>query len=214
VSRLAVLALVDAPPARAPRGVRFVRAAGVWAAVKAAPQKDARRGAAELERALRAHDRVLRALDVRALLPARFGTVVADERELAAVLAPRARVLRAALARVAGCVQMTLRARRAAAKSTRAAATSARVDATSAQSGAAYLRERARLPDGLARSRAAVAKWVRDERRELRADGPFAATLVHLIATRDVDAYRAAPRASGVVLSGPHPPYGFGPWPA
>src|SRR5262249_13156194 len=61
--------------------------------------------------ALAAHDAVVRRLAAAApaVPPSRFGQEVADPAALAAALAPRAAELGVALARVAGCVQMTLR---------------------------------------------------------------------------------------------------------
>ena len=60
---------------------------------------------------LTAQDALLRRLapSVDAILPARFGTLLADDAALVQALAPRRSELTEALARVAGCEQMTLR---------------------------------------------------------------------------------------------------------
>jgi hypothetical protein len=60
---------------------------------------------------LSAQDALLRRLapGVDAILPARFGTLLADDAALVQALAPRRGELAEALARVAGCEQMTLR---------------------------------------------------------------------------------------------------------
>src|SRR5262249_42628178 len=57
------------------------------------------------------HDRMVRRIaeSANAVLPMRFGVVVRDRRDLAQRLAGHAPAIREALARVAGCDQMTLR---------------------------------------------------------------------------------------------------------
>jgi hypothetical protein len=84
--------------------------------------------------------------------------------------------------------------------------------------GGAYLRERAaaaareRDVPGFEPVRAAVRRWVRDERVEKR-EG--VASVYHLVPRASADSYRTAAERAGadsglrVVVTGPFPPYAF-----
>lgn len=164
------------------------------------------------EKNLRTHDRIVRALADRtpAILPARYGTHVRDLDELAMILVSRQDSLRRQLKAVSRRVQMTVRLAHV--------PTARRVTRNSAQTGSAYLRERAREA-AAARDipvfeplRAAVRRWVKEERVEQRG---AVATVYHLVPRRSVASYRRAldgkARAIGtrLLVSGPHPPYAF-----
>ncbi len=175
--------------------------------------------------ALRRHDETVRrlALELDPLLPARFGETAPDEAALVRALAPRAAELAEALARVAGCVQMTLRVF---GESTEAPAPALPeiLDAPLAGPGTRYLlqrrleAERARSLPEIAELRAALAPLLRAERVERHAAGRLLATAYDLVARGDAPRYAelvrsAAARADGprVALSGPWPPYAFAP---
>ncbi|HSD80923.1 MAG TPA: GvpL/GvpF family gas vesicle protein [Solirubrobacteraceae bacterium] len=166
---------------------------------------------------LRAHDAVVRRLAAvsTALLPVRFGTVVADARELRRLLAPRSTELRAALARVAGREQMTLRI----ATAPDVTVPVPRPPAGTGR-GARYLVRRAReaATPGIAALRGALRRLVRDERVERHGAPPFVASVYHLVDRGQGAAYRAAARGAArrtpglrVRVSGPWAPYAFTP---
>jgi hypothetical protein len=165
-----------------------------------------------------------------ALLPARFGTCVADLDELEFILRSRRVSLRAALRHVRHRAQMTVRVVRPGSSAAAPPAApsppvppSASSPASSAarRSGTAYLRGRAadaaRARDiaGFEPVRAATARWVRDERVEQQ---PRLATVYHLVPRGSVDAYRSALERAGsgaglhLVISGPWPPFAFAAW--
>jgi hypothetical protein len=157
---------------------------------------------------LAAHDRTVRLLAriTGALIPARFGQRL-DEPTLSVQLSERAHELATRLESVRGRVQMTVRILPSAASP---------APETSAGPGLRYLAERRRtqtladLPAAaLARHR--QGRLVCEERIERHARGPFAATLYHLIAERDVEAYKelAAAEAPSLTASGPWPTYAF-----
>jgi hypothetical protein len=190
--------------------LRIVRA-GRLAAVAGALSRPPRASLA----ALRRYDAALQALagELPAMLPARFGTCMVDEDELAAVLRARDIALHDALREVRGCVQMTLRGmdvRDAPVPSP------AVVDRGS---GVAYLKslvaEASRAPDvpALAPVLAAVAGWVRAVRV---ARSGAVATVYHLVPQRAAQSYATAARAAAdaaglrVVVAGPFPAHAFG----
>lgn len=168
---------------------------------------------------LAAHDAVVRRLagQVEAILPVRFGEHVADERELADVLAPRSRELAEALETVRGCDQMTLRV------FGEPGPEPAEPELPGGP-GARYLEARRRelerqrsLPE-IEPLRETLKPLLRAERVERRADGRLLGSAYHLVRREDVPAYLAAVReAEGrlggrkVAASGPWPPYAFGP---
>jgi gas vesicle protein GvpL/GvpF len=163
-------------------------------------------------RALRGHDVTVRRLaaGATAVLPVRFGTLVADAAELARQLRPRARELRAALRLVAGREQMTLRVYGQAGPLPRRR--------PAGGPGARYLTRRARaaaLPE-IDPLRSALAGLVQAERVERRGEPPLLARVDHLIDRGRGRAYRAAVRATArrlaglrVRVTGPWAPYAF-----
>jgi hypothetical protein len=169
--------------------------------------------------ALRAHDDVVRriAAAADAVLPVRFGSLADDEADLARRLTPLAATLAAALARVAGAEQMTMRV-----YETEAPAPAAAPAASALGPGARYLAERAQRP-GHERLRAvrqavapALAALVRSERIESHDTPPLVATIHHLIARGQSERYAVAVRrvaagltAVSVEVRGPWPPYAF-----
>jgi hypothetical protein len=155
--------------------------------------------------ALAAHDRAVRRVEARAVLPVRFAAVAADLPALRRFVRERRTELTAALARVAGCEQFTLRVFPSRRARTR--------PAPGEGPGAAWLRARSPLPPQIAPLREAVAALVKDERAEA---GDGVASVYHLVARADRRAYRAAlarglRAVSGtrVVVSGPWPAYAF-----
>ncbi len=219
---LAVYAVTDArsaPPATGVRGERLrLYRAGAIAAVAG----EVRSAPAAVPDNLRRYDGTLRhlAASLPALLPVRFGTCVADAEDLGLILRSRQAALRRALGRVRNRVQMTVRvpgalpgressdgvdegvARRSKAQAAGTQYLRARADAAA----------RAREVPGFEPVRAAVRRWLRDERVERR--GPTA-SVYHLIPRAAAGSYqRAAIRAAAaaglpVVVTGPWPPYAF-----
>lgn len=178
--------------------------------------------------ALAAHDAVVRRLSERvpALLPARFGQWLPDERALTDWLAAHARDLAEGLAQVAGCVQMTLRL------FGDADAPEPRPEPPALPSGAGpgtrYLEQRRRdaehersLPE-IASLREALRPLLRAERIERVGShsGRLRATAYDLIARESAADYsrlvaEAEPHLGSwrVTASGPWPPYAFAPGP-
>lgn len=212
---LYVHALVRTGPSRlvvCQRRLALVRAGQVGALVETA------RAAPEVsEASLRAQHALVVELATRIdpLLPVRFGCVL-DRAELVRVLVARQVPILQALERVRGCRQMTVRI------FGRAGATAP----TPAKTGAEYLRARraaaraAVLP--IARAvQQAVQHLIEDERIDPAA-GRLRVSLHHLVPVRSCAAYRRVlkaldpgPGAERLVLSGPWPPFAFGPepWP-
>jgi hypothetical protein len=166
---------------------------------------------------LRRYDRVMSALWRRttALLPARFGTSAADLADLDAIVRGRHPVFQRRLRAVRNRAQMTTRIV-SPRGSDRPSPTLGRVHATTRAplTGVQYLRSRQReyaVPafDPL---RAAVRRWIREERIEKRGS---VASIYHLVPRGSIDGYIAAieraARDAGVpiVVSGPWPPYAF-----
>lgn len=222
---LAVYAVTDArsvPPATGVRGehLRLYRAGPI-----AAVAGEVRSAPAAVPDNLRRYDGTLRhlAASLPALLPVRFGTCVADAEELGMILRSRQAALRRALGRVRNRVQMTVRVLGALPGGDPADAVAARTGRRpeprrGAAAGTQYLRARAdaaaraREVPGFEPVRAAVRRWLRDERVERR--GPTA-SVYHLIPRAAAGPYqRAAIRAAAaaglpVVVSGPWPAYAF-----
>lgn len=182
---------------------------------------------------LAAHDAVVRRLaeQAPALLPARFGQWLPDERALTDWLAAHARELAESLAQVAGCVQMTLRVYgETELEPQRPSETPAEIPIESrieAGPGTRYLEQRRRdverehsLPE-IAPLREALRPLLKAERIERPATpGRLRATAYDLIA-RDVSGdysrivAEVAPDLPDwrVTVSGPWPPYAFAPGP-
>jgi hypothetical protein len=174
------------------------------------------------EASLRAHDAAVRRLaaGASALLPARFGSVAADERQLCDALRPRLDAFREGLRAVRGCEQMTLRFARREAAAVEAAPA---VPSASAGPGTRYLDARRasagdpRAIPEVARVLDILAPLVRGERRERHERPPLLASVYHLVARETLDVYRAAVDSAAddsglrVTSSGPWPPYAFAP---
>ena len=170
---------------------------------------------------LRAHDAVVRRLatHVRAVLPARFGSVVPDEHRLAEVLALRATELREALALVEDREQMTLRVY---GESAGVVESPPRGDDSLGPGGqyltgrlVAHRRERD-VPE-IERLRASLEPLIAAERVERHRVPPLIASVHHLIPRGRSAAYLETVAAEGVeasvrvVASGPSPAYAFAP---
>ncbi len=189
--------------------------------------------------ALRRHDAAVRRLAgaIDPLLPARFGEVAADEAALRRALEPRAAELLAALAQVAGCVQMTLRVfgsadrerdrepggttpvelSDAAAADPVVVAPGAVLDPV-AGPGTRYLLERRRsaerarsLPE-IADLRSALAPLLRAERIERHDAGRLLATAYDLVARADAPRYTALVQQAAARPGTPRLALS-GPWP-
>jgi gas vesicle protein GvpL/GvpF len=167
---------------------------------------------------LRAQDAVLRRLGaaVDGVLPVRFGTLVADDAELAESLAHRRPQLARALGRVCGCEQMTVRVW---GEVTMAAPP---VLATGDGPGTRYLtgrrqaREHAQRVPELEAARRRLGDLVREERVERHDRPPLLATVQHLIPRgagmrylEEIDAARDGLRPWRVSVTGPWLPYAF-----
>jgi hypothetical protein len=172
---------------------------------------------------LRGHDATVRQLAaaVDAILPFRFGALVADEAQVVELLEPQAADYRDALALVTGREQMTLRIYGAAAGVARRAVPP---DGGAGGPGARYLatrmRRRARrqsVPE-IEPLRPALAAWIRAERAERHSTPPLVASVYHLVERGRSPEYLAALRGAvrrlvgiRVRASGPWAPYGFAP---
>lgn len=205
---------VAGEPVRAVRAGDFAAAAG---AVDAPPP-------VELA-SLRAHDAVVRRLAdrARAILPLRFGQLVADEAALGeSVERARPRLVES-LARVAGCEQVTWRVfgvRDDDHAHEHEHAPDAAGDAGPGTRYLAALRARRRAlatpPPQIADALAAVAPLVRAERVERHDAGELIASVHQLVRRADREAYarRVAAalesvRGARVRVGAPAPPYAF-----
>ncbi|PDW01150.1 GvpL/GvpF family gas vesicle protein [Candidatus Viridilinea mediisalina] len=87
--------------------LRLIEAAGLWAVVSPIVPKEVQTNAEQVW----AHEAVVEALLARGgVLPVRFGTILEHEANVEALLHKRAAVLRSDLERLAGCVELGLRA--------------------------------------------------------------------------------------------------------
>src|SRR5262245_45201007 len=155
------------------------------------------------------YDRILAELWAQhgALLPVRFGTILADASELDHAVTLRGATLRRRLAVVRNRAQMTVLV-------PIPYPTRRRAPRRRAHSGAEYLRARAAARDvpQFAQLRPAVRRWVRDERMQMRGS---IATVYHLVPRGAADRYRSAleraAREAGIRLRvlGPRLPYAF-----
>jgi hypothetical protein len=193
--------------------LRLVRCGAVSAVVGDLPERP------QPEReTLERQDAVVRRLAERfaAILPARFGEVFADEASLAGRIASREREMTEALARVRGCVQMTLRVFGEPAPEPETA--------EEGGPGSRYLAarrraaERARSLPEIEPLREALRPLLRAERIERHGAGPLLGTAYHLVLRGQDGAYREAlesarERIGGrrVAATGPWPPYAFAP---
>ena len=216
MSGVYLYALLGAIPATSPgvgvgdEPLRIVELGGLFALVgdvPAAPAPD--------PTTLSAQDAVLRRLvtGVDAILPARFGTLVADDATLVESLMARRSELTRALAQVSGCEQMTLRVWG------EQAAPQADAGATGAGPGARYLaaRRRARQVPEVDTLRSRLGPLVKAERVERHDRPPLLATVQHLVPRGESARYLAEVEAAGprlapwrVTVTGPWLPYAFG----
>jgi hypothetical protein len=186
------------------------------------------------EHHLRKHGRIISALWRRtpALLPARFGTSVADVGELELIIGTRETSLRRHRRRVSNRAQMTVRffpgsgardsglgktVNPSSISGSRIPGPESRVPSPESR-GRSYLlarfadAQREREVPGFRPFRDVVKTWVRAERVEKRGG---VATIYHLVPRGSADRYRAAlERAAGaadvrMLVSGPWPPYAF-----
>jgi hypothetical protein len=142
-----------------------------------------------------------------ALLPARFGTSARDLADLQAMVRGRERVMRGRLRAVRNRAQMTVRL-------VTQEKDAGRALSGTKQTGTQYLRarQRAYAVPSFAPLRAAVRRWIRDERVEKRGS---VASIYHLVprgsAARYESAIEEAAWKAGVrmIVSGPWPPYAF-----
>jgi hypothetical protein len=149
---------------------------------------------------------------VPAIVPVRFGTCVQDLIELTFILQSRQQTLLRNLRDVRGRVQMTGRIFQPQDPERVVSASNA-----SGASGADYLRARAAAARdkevvGFAPVRAAVRRWIRDERVEKQGT---VASVYHLVPRGQAEKYRRALEQAAqdaglrLTVSGPWPPYAF-----
>jgi hypothetical protein len=175
-------------------------------------------------RALREHDRAIRRMTAitDAVLPMRFGSLVDGELELARRLEPAEAALEAALVRVSGREQMTVRVYERQARGQEGMPKAAAPAAADLGPGARYLLERWRTLEhdphraALDAVLAAPAAFIRGQRIESHGSPPLIASVHHLIERGQGEAYAAVLHAgtadlieAGVTVSGPWPPYAF-----
>ncbi len=153
-----------------------------------------------------------------ALLPARFGECFTDEAELSGRIAPRAGDLAASLALVRGCAQMTLRVFGDAEIAMETEPEGAGSPGTRYLESRRRERQRARSLPEIDPLREALMPLLRAERIERHEAGPLLGTAYHLVPRAQTGVYLAAleearGRLGGrrVAVSGPWPPYAFGP---
>jgi hypothetical protein len=176
------------------------------------------------EQSLREHDQTVRAIAecADAILPARFGSVVADDETLADLLYKREPELRSALALVTGCEQMTLRVYgETAPKDPQPAAES------DLGPGARYLAAKVRDREGglagLDAVRPGLSCFIRAEHIQRHDTPPLLASVYHLIERGQSSGYLTTVAAVNtgaddgsrpwrLAASGPWPPYAFGRW--
>jgi hypothetical protein len=178
------------------------------------------------ERARR-HDRVVRtALERETPLPARFGQIVTDEAALTDAVSSRRAAFEAALERVAGTVEMTVRVL---VPSAADAVSAPRVTESGkgTMTGRDYLervaaaqrQERNLLAEEeivRVRVSSAVQELIRAESFMGATPGSSMATISHLVLRENIEAYRSAllvlrneARALAIMVSGPWAPYSF-----
>lgn len=195
--------------------LRIVRAAGLLALVS-----DIELGAGPLgcEEDLWQHERVVEALMTdHDVLPVRFGTLVVSDGEVRALLRRRAEQFTAALARVAGAVEVGVRAVLAPESS----APSERTVRQGAPSGTGYMLAAKRREQRVTELREMIARALSPLARSsiaLEARGAASATLAssHLVGAERLDDFRERAQrladeldGASLVCTGPWPPYSF-----
>lgn len=162
-----------------------------------------------------AHEQVVEGLmEHGAVLPLRFGSTVADEEELATILAERREEFSTALDRVRNAVELGVRAR----LREGAVEVPAPVAAEAAGAGTLYMRERLESE----RRRAATSELIHERLESLsrrstrRPAGADAFTAAYLVDRGRVDAFRKCVdelctqvEGATIVCTGPWPPYSF-----
>jgi hypothetical protein len=158
------------------------------------------------------HEEIVEALMASGpVLPMRFGTILADETAVALLLLERREELHAALERVRGAVELGVRATVAAEDPTPAA---------DAASGTAYMRSRlaaSRRRDELRRRiHEPLAELARDSALRMPSPGEAQMRAAYLVDCGAVSAFCERVNelerervASGLVCTGPWPPYSF-----
>jgi len=211
------------------RGIRAggVRLRAVNAAATSAMVADHAGPLLPTVKALRAHDAVVRrtARIAPAVLPVRFGTLVASDRSLVALLDEWSDELLTALTLVDRRCQMTLRLFAPAGAVSPSeesgapdiAAVEGTLPGTSYLEGRARAHARAQSAPELEPLREALASIVAAERITRHDQGPLLLTAYHLIPRGAAPAYRkllqrhAVPLHARATVSGPWPPYAFVP---
>jgi hypothetical protein len=210
--------------------VRFLRAAGLAVAAGDAPTREPLRAAD-----LWAHELVVEALGAAGpVLPARFGSRLADDAAVAAFVAARAGALRSALSRVRGHAELAVRAsrggrrngRRNGRRGGRGAGRGSAVEPGQAGAGpqpgpgTAYLATLSARAGWTASLRELVHRplmaLAADGRWDAARSGAWEATGAYLVDAGEVPRFAAAVaglagRLEGTVLTctGPWPPYSF-----
>ena len=173
----------------------------------------------------RSHDRVVRAaLELATPLPARFGQVISDEAALESLVEPRRAAFAAALDRLAGMVEMTVRAILPAPAREGPIPTTQEGKTVSGREylervAATHREERNLLAkEGIVREhiRSAVGELVHAESFAGAAPGSSMMTVSHLISRGHIEDYRRAIGALredqpslAIMVSGPWAPYSF-----
>jgi hypothetical protein len=205
---LYLYAIVAEEPARAVRGVAFVRAGGAWVAVARTTVPTL-----SVETAIE-HDRVVRAVArvSDAVLPLRFGMSAGSERELVKKLAPVRAGIRDALKRVRGAVQLTMRVRgRELSEKARTARATKGTGPGARFLGRKLAAEQVPEIEPLTE---ALSPYVRDTRIERLAVGESFASVFFLVEREKLAAWRRVVRATSIPhvtwqITGPWPPYAF-----
>jgi len=222
-----VYAVVNSPPARlGVSGVTGERLRLITVDRISAVAGEVRRAPAPGVRNLRRYAAIVESIASRvpAILPARFGTTVADAEELTFLLRSRRAALRERLRAVRGRAQMTIRLlesesgdRSSPSRSTVTGRARLRLEYKATQ-GTQYLQRRreiaasARAVPAFDPVRDAVRRYIKDERVEKRGG---VVTINHLVsrgsALRYRDAVERAARDNDVrlVVTGPFAPYAF-----
>jgi hypothetical protein len=188
------------PPADA-RGIddaplELLDAAGLAVVVSRHDEVDARPTADRLLR----HEAVVEALMAEgAVLPLRYGSVVADEQQLVRDLGDRAGELRDALARVRGCVEIGV------------SVLDADEEREPARSGRDYLIGKVERRRRAAAAIEALRPLATATRERASAEPGYAAKASYLVPRERLEEFTNRARALGddVAWSGPWPPYSF-----
>jgi hypothetical protein len=205
VSALYLYAIVDKPPRAPLANARVARVAGAYVVYDQAGAREANADN------LKKHDRVVKRLarSCAAVLPFRFGSVVADRASLRDLLEAIAPAIARELENVRDATQFTLRVYGRAARPART---------TASGPGTRFMEARLRahrVPEIDAVTKA-TKPFVRAARVQRHDRAPLLASVYHLVPRADVRKYRAALASSAKTLehvrvdsSGPWPPYAF-----